>query len=145
MVALESEYHSYCYLFFFFCRNDRRRSFNAIKIGRKYYKKSFTSTAGCRGRMCTRAHAPNHVPTVQTHATEREAKHRTGHRYARPIATGPTTPPRHEYSKTTPSRGLRRRKTPSSSVQGIGQGFHPELLAEGGWVPQQCPQEGYHA
>jgi hypothetical protein len=95
--------------------------------------------------MCTRAHAPNQVPTVQTHATERGAEHRTSRRYARPIATGPTTPPRCEDSKTTPSGGSRRQKTPSSSVPKTGQGFHPELLAEGGEVPQQSPQEGYHA
>jgi hypothetical protein len=94
---------------------------------------------------CTKAHTPNHIPTAQTHATEREAEYRTGRRYVRPIATGPTTPQRHEDSKMTPSRGSRRQETPSSSVPKTGQGFHPELLTEGGGVPQQCPQEDYHA
>ena len=83
----------------FFFRNDRRRSSSIIKIKRKCYKKSFTSTIGCRGRMCTRAHVPNQVPTAQTHATEREVEHRTGRRYARPLATEPTTLPRSGDSK----------------------------------------------
>jgi hypothetical protein len=106
---------------------------------RKSYKKSFTSTAGrkdvrftstagCRERMCTRAHAPNHVSTVQTHTTERKAKHRTGHHYARPIATELTTPLRHEDSKTTPSRGSRRQKTPTSSIQRLDKVFTQSSL-----------------
>lgn len=90
--------------------------------------------------MCTKAHAPNHIPNIQTHATERAAEHQTGRLYARPVATGSTTPPQSLDSKNDVLMKVATSKEALSSIQRTRQGFHPELLAVGGGVPQQRPQ-----